>query len=1270
LLGNGDGTFQEQKEYSVSERPNSAIIADVNGDGKPDLIVEEYTYNPSMDTAGAVGVLLGNGDGTFGPEKTFTLGQGPNGITVADVNGDGFPDIIVANRYPHYSGMGTVSVLLGNGDGTFQKQSTIDVGGNPRSVVVGDASGDRRPDLVVTNFADETLGVLRGNGDGTFQVQQTFAVGRGPSAAVLADVNGDGRPDLVDVNSGDGTVSVLLGNGDGTFLPAKGDAGPGVRTPPYLADFSKTGIRDSIILDGSGNILFRKGVAIADTEFAPPVTVNAAVADPMTGMQQELRARDVTLLNTTKGLAIATADAIPDPVILAQQQTFVYTVSLYTYGNGSFTRPSGAPAFYTPLLPTRVIAGDLIGNGLDDIVVANALDNSIQVSFQQADGTFLAPLTFPVGITPSDIAVVDVNGDGMLDIVVTDQGSGDVTVLLNDDSHSFTTVERFRAGIGPYGVDANLDVANIASLTQPVSLAAGDFTGTGRNDLLVVDQETQSYSILQNDGTGGFHEPQAALNASINGGAGSSEKLGPVVAGDFNGDGKLDFAVLLEDSDQVWIFTGDGNGHFAHTFSIAAGSAPAGLNAVRNKQSGLLDLVVGNSFGDVLILHGNGDGTFAPPPPLTGDSAPLDVQKLQGSVPDILVANQKTNTITVQTPLSDGATYTPVLTLANESKNDLAPDAVQWAKLEGNSGLFDAVVTASGSNSILIYRTISVDPVTGKPTFAAPVAYPVGEDPVAVTIKDINGDGIPDLLVSNKGADDISTLFGALDSNGNWIGIPGPRLNSGGDGPVAVNLISDSQDPAMSDLFITNSQDGSFAVLPGRGLGFFDDRTPTLLTIPGEPVIGAPTFLDSTGDAVVTTSNGLLIGFNVYDFNATVHTILTAGPVLEVLRGANTEQLVALMQRGGVTLMQLNNTLQQVRSLQPLTAFDGVPQNPSNFAVVENDAGLQVIVSNRGEDQLFVFKLESIPEGPVLLSPTQNQGPGGGPGGSPEAPEPNGEGPPGSVLQTITLPPPIDPGVTVEATTPAEATFALVVTLVAANLSAAPSDLATVTPETDAGLSTGLDGDAYEANAIENDSLRIGDFGLGLDESLRKLDLGPPLMDGPASPSPPELPHFEAPSPENNMPPLARASALWNLQPEYTGLLSIQQLEITASVAGHVPFPVTHLATSSGFDGELTAPNPVVVSLVDARIPRETGCFVGEDCALDQANVRVQVAGPGPCSTLTLASGGWQSWRAVQLLLVGCSFVWLTAAQQILSSARNGNDIDERLRASTTVRRS
>src|SRR5271157_4070862 len=237
LLGKGDGTFQTQKTYGTGSGPFGIAVGDFNGDGIPDLAVANQGGNN-------VSVLLGKGDGTFQPQQTYDVGNSPFGIAVADFNGDGIADLAVTNARKNPDGTYTVSVLLGKGDGSFQPQQTYGVGNSPFGIAVADFNGDGIPDLAVANQGDNTVGVLLGKGDGTFKPQQAYPAGTGPVGVAVGDFNGDGVPDLAATNGGSNNVSVLLGKGNGTFQPQQtypAGAGPqGVA----VADFNGDGVPD------------------------------------------------------------------------------------------------------------------------------------------------------------------------------------------------------------------------------------------------------------------------------------------------------------------------------------------------------------------------------------------------------------------------------------------------------------------------------------------------------------------------------------------------------------------------------------------------------------------------------------------------------------------------------------------------------------------------------------------------------------------------------------------------------------------------------------------------------------------------------------------------------------------------------------------------------------------------------------------------------------------------------------------------------------------
>src|SRR5205807_2107522 len=201
--------------FPIETHSLSVAVGDFNGDGVPDLAAANSGSPQQPGTT--ISVLLGNRDGTFRAALTFAAGSGPYSVALGDFNGDGRPDLAVANYGSLQQPGTTISVLLGNGDGTFRAATTNTVDRNPSFVVVGDFNGDGKPDLAAANYGSYKVSVLLRNGDGTFQPAQTFASGTNPYSVAVGDFNGDGKADLAAARRSSDLLSVLLGNGDGTF---------------------------------------------------------------------------------------------------------------------------------------------------------------------------------------------------------------------------------------------------------------------------------------------------------------------------------------------------------------------------------------------------------------------------------------------------------------------------------------------------------------------------------------------------------------------------------------------------------------------------------------------------------------------------------------------------------------------------------------------------------------------------------------------------------------------------------------------------------------------------------------------------------------------------------------------------------------------------------------------------------------------------------------------------------------------------------------------
>jgi hypothetical protein len=424
---------------------------------------------------------------TFSPQVTFPTGVVPIGVTSTEVNGDGFADALVANFVDN-----TVSVLLGNGNGSFQPQTTVGVGINPSSVAAADLNNDLKPDLVVTNFGSDTLGILFGNGDGTFQPQLTLAVGSHPQSAAIADFNDDAHPDIVVANFAGGTLSVLLGDGMGGLqlqpLLTTGTSPQSVRA----ADFNLDGKVDLAVANFGTNdvsIFFGNGDGTFQQQPAQPVGTKP----------RGLVAVDVN------------ADGRPDLVVTNSGDNTV-SVLLAT-ASGSFVSPVNYP---TGASPWGVAVADVNGDGKRDLVIGNSGDDTVSVLRGNGNGTFMPQLTFSTGGNPQALTVADLNQDSKPDLLVANFLDANVSVLTGSAQGGFTGQS--------YTIES---ATQLAFAALPVSTLVGNSIGTVKVSALdrlnrVVTQDTSTVTLrlvggVFNTGTDTVQAPLVSGTATFSG---------------------------------------------------------------------------------------------------------------------------------------------------------------------------------------------------------------------------------------------------------------------------------------------------------------------------------------------------------------------------------------------------------------------------------------------------------------------------------------------------------------------------------------------------------------------------------------------------------------------------------------------------------------------------------------------------------------------------------------------------------------------------------
>ncbi len=622
LLGNGDGTFQGKTDYATGNGPQGIAIGHFSASSSN---VDYLAVTNATD--GTVGILFANGNGTFNPvtaSTTYRTGFNPTSVAVADFNLDGIPDLVVANN----NNNNVVSVLLGLGtggvgNGTFGTQLQYATGANPVAVAVADFNGDGNPDIVVANQQGNTISILLGNGTkGGFAAHVDYATAAFPTGIAVGDFNSDGHTDVA-VSAGNGnTVSVLWGHGDGTML---GQVNAGTGDIPYgvvAGDFNNDGITDLATADSGDNsvtIILSNGTS----ETFQARADYPAGATPFSIVKADFNGDGVSDLAVTN---TGTASAIS--VLLGN-------------GNGTFQGPnhfSTETSANSPTDPYGLAVGNFTGNNVPDLAVTNYGTGTVGIMLGveingEGTGTFQSDNTFPVGSEPASVAVGDVNGDGIEDLVVANFHSNNVSVLLGNGDGTFKTAVDYPVGNGPIAValyaltgnkiqdivvvnetDSSASVllgngngtfqAQVAYPTgpggNPLGVAVQDFNGDGIPDLAVADFLTQQVSILLGNGDGTFQSPKTY-------GTGNANPSSIVVA-DFNGDGKWDLALTstpsgLYPGNLVILLLGNGDGTFQAPSLYGVGSLAYSAVVGDFNGDGALDLAVANGrAGSVSVL--------------------------------------------------------------------------------------------------------------------------------------------------------------------------------------------------------------------------------------------------------------------------------------------------------------------------------------------------------------------------------------------------------------------------------------------------------------------------------------------------------------------------------------------------------------------------------------------------------------------------------------------------------------------------------------------
>ncbi len=792
-------------------------------------------------------VLLGDGHGNFEIKPPIVLDGVTNigSLVAGDFLNNGRDELAVFcdNSYSIENGTATggpsIDVLVGNNDGTFQAPIVTPTTDNLIELVAADFTNNGVLDLAAVFIAGLSINAFSvslflGYGNGTFQ-SVGFIIPQTLDGVVTGDFSGDGRSDIAydDPTLG---LQVLLSNGDGGFSNAS-TVDLGRRESPVVADLTGDGVSDVAVLDAVGDILFRPGIPDDPGSFGPPVIVNAG--DP---------SRDIAVVDASAGPEIASVDADNDEI------------SLFAWRNDEFVQVG---SLATGQFPAEITACELLNGASDALVISNAGDGTLSIYYPKnfdgpansTDSDYGAPLVLPVGLGVSAVEAVDTTGDGRLDLVVTNDLTGQVSVLVSLGDGNFAAPAIYQAGSGSSLV-SDITGSLTTSLEATSHIAAGPLTPGSSAGLVTANPGSNTIAVLAALGNGEFANPTTIQTPS---------PVQVVDLSDLTGNGVPDLAALSASGLQIYM--GNGNGGFDSPTSVDIPAGSTGFTFADVTGSGKLDLLVSDAFGDVLVLPGNGDGTFRAFHEAT-QTVVLAVADLTGNgSKDIIYADQGLDRVVVDY----GAGNSHVV--ASQSTGLLDPGAVALADLN-NDGIDDLIVANSGSDNVLIY------PGKGNGQFGPAIndgnGYFVGTNPVGITVANLTG-SLPDLVVADEGSNQVAILFNASQTGGPISFSAGPRLNSGGSGPVST--VVGNFGGAFPDILVTNSQSNDVALLPGVGQGFFDDIKPRTYTVGTGP--GATFVVASGGQLDLVTVNAgsndltLISGFN--GLNPTTTTLSSGG---------------------------------------------------------------------------------------------------------------------------------------------------------------------------------------------------------------------------------------------------------------------------------------------------------------------------------------------------------------------------------------------------------
>jgi hypothetical protein len=597
LLSQPGLRFESSDNLSVTSGPRGMALEDLDGDGELDLAV-------CVGSPNSVQVFFGGGDGTFTHDADYSTGGNSFDVLIFDADGDTEPDLhVLAND-------STVGTLLGNGDGTFGAASFTAVGNSPRNMKAGLVNGDAFTDLVVGNIGTNDLSILLGDGAGGF-VTLTHNFGTAAAEIALGLFDGDGVTDVIVGSGFNGTTEVLGGLGDGTFVDIGGFDTGGVAWDFQVGDLDGDGLEDLMQVTNSIDemrVMLSNGDGTFDGPFGyvAGVGINTLVTDDFDAdgdldvVAGNVNTNDLSIYpglgdgtfdvaprfetgSGAKTAALGDLDGDGDLDMLVGHGTFQIVQLLLGDGAGGFGAHANVEAFFTSEL---LELGFVNGDAHLDVVSFKPNSDRVMVYLGAGDGTFGAGVEIHAGSFIAGMTLGNFDAGNTLDVLVTNRSGSTFTVLLGNGDGTF------------------VDSGDVAAGTSPTVIRSGDLDGDGDLDAVVTDVFDDQFLIYLNDGLGAFTPAPVPAIALVN-------DARDIALTDMDGDGALDIVGSSQSEEVLFVTLGVGDGSFGAVATFDGGINPDEIVARDFSDDGFVDIAVLNlGLAEFTVFLGDGAGGF------------------------------------------------------------------------------------------------------------------------------------------------------------------------------------------------------------------------------------------------------------------------------------------------------------------------------------------------------------------------------------------------------------------------------------------------------------------------------------------------------------------------------------------------------------------------------------------------------------------------------------------------------------------------------------